>query len=65
MLIVGGADLVDFLREMGAAFPPGAQPDVERVLTIHSKYNIQTIYGEEGSRPEPQKGVVLQPVPVT
>ncbi|HEY7909341.1 MAG TPA: cupin domain-containing protein, partial [Thermomicrobiales bacterium] len=26
MLIVVSADSVDFLREMGAAFPPGAQP---------------------------------------
>lgn len=55
MLIVGAADSLDFLREMGAAFPPGAQPDMEKVLTIHAKYGIETFHGEEGSRPEPPK----------
>ncbi|HEY7910138.1 MAG TPA: cupin domain-containing protein [Thermomicrobiales bacterium] len=55
MLIVVSADSVDFLREMGAAFPPGAQPDMEKVLDIHARYNIETIHGEEGSRPEPAK----------
>lgn len=55
MLIIGAAESVDFLRELGAAFPPGAQPDMETMLTIHEKYRIQTFHGEEGSRPEPPK----------
>jgi quercetin dioxygenase-like cupin family protein len=55
LLIVVSADSVDFLREMGAAFPPGAQPDMEKVLTIHAQYDIETFHGEEGSRPEPPK----------
>ncbi len=56
MLIVVSADSVDFLREMGAAFPPGAEPDMEKVLDINARYHIETIHGEEGSRPEPPKG---------
>jgi quercetin dioxygenase-like cupin family protein len=55
MLIIGAADSVDFLRELGAAFPPGAEPDMEKMLAIHAKYNIETFHGEEGSRPEPPK----------
>lgn len=55
MLIVVSADTVDFLRELGAAFPSGAQPDMEKMLTIGAKYDIETFYGEEGSRPEPPK----------
>ena len=53
MLIIGAADTVDFLRELGAAFPPGAQPNMEKMLAIHEKYRVQTFHGEEGSRPEP------------
>jgi quercetin dioxygenase-like cupin family protein len=53
MLIVVSADSVDFLREMGDAFPPGAEPDMEKVLSINAKYNIKTFHGGEGSRPEP------------
>lgn len=55
MLIVGAADTVDFLRELGAAFPPGAEPDMEKMLSIHAKYNVETFHGEAGSRPEPHK----------
>lgn len=53
LLTIGAADTVDFLRELGAAFPPGAQPDMEKVLDIHARYAIETFHGEEGSRPEP------------
>ncbi|MGI8688973.1 MAG: cupin domain-containing protein [Thermomicrobiales bacterium] len=53
MLVVGAADSVDFLRELGAAFPPGAAPDMEKMLDIHARYHVETIHGEEGSRPEP------------
>jgi len=55
MLIVVSADSVDLLRELGAAFPPGAQPDMEKMLTINEKYDAATVHGEEGSRPEPPK----------
>jgi hypothetical protein len=55
MVSVGAADSVDFLRELGAAFPPGAQPDMEKMLAIHARYNIETFHGEEGSRSEPPK----------
>lgn len=55
MLIIGAADTVDFLRELGAAFPPGAKPDLERMLAIHEKYRVHTFHGEEGSRAEPAK----------
>jgi quercetin dioxygenase-like cupin family protein len=56
MLIVASADTVDFLRELGAAFPPGAAPSLETVLAIHEKYAIETFHGEAGSRPEPSEG---------
>ncbi|MGH2487164.1 MAG: cupin domain-containing protein, partial [Ktedonobacterales bacterium] len=56
MMIIGAPDSVDFLRELGAAFPPGAEPDMEKMLYIHAKYNIETFHGEEGSRPEPPLG---------
>ncbi|MGI8855427.1 MAG: cupin domain-containing protein [Thermomicrobiales bacterium] len=55
MLIIAAADSVDFLREVGAAFPPGAQPDMEKMLDINARYAIETFHGEEGSRPEPPK----------
>lgn len=53
MLMVVAAETVDFLRELGAAFPPGAQPDMEKMLAIDAKYGIETVYGEDGARPEP------------
>src|SRR5579884_942225 len=53
MLVVGAAESVDFLRELGAAFPPGARPDMEKMLAIHARYAIESFHGEEGSRPEP------------
>jgi len=56
LLIVVAPEAVDFLRELGAAFPPGAAPDMERMLAIHARYQVETIHGGEGSRPEPSKG---------
>jgi quercetin dioxygenase-like cupin family protein len=56
MLIVAAANTVDFLRELAAAFPPGAEPDMEKMLDIHERYAVETFHGEEGSRPEPPKG---------
>jgi quercetin dioxygenase-like cupin family protein/uncharacterized damage-inducible protein DinB len=53
MLIVISAESVAFLRELAASFPPGARPDMEKMLTLHAKYGVETIHGEEGSRPEP------------
>lgn len=55
LLIVGAPETVDFLREAGATFPPGAEPDMERMLELSAKYNVETIYGGEGARPEPAK----------
>jgi quercetin dioxygenase-like cupin family protein/uncharacterized damage-inducible protein DinB len=55
MVQILSPELVDFLRELGAAFPPGAEPDMERMLAINAKYGNELIYGGEGSRPEPAK----------
>ena len=55
MLIVVPPESVDFLRELGAAFPPGAAPDMEKMLDIHERYAVETFHGGEGSRPEPPK----------
>ncbi len=55
MLQVLSPELLDFLRELGAAFPPGAQPDMETMLALNAKYGTEVIYGGAGSRPEPAK----------
>jgi quercetin dioxygenase-like cupin family protein len=55
LLIVGDADVVEFLRELADAFPPGTQPDMEKTLEINTRYNIETFHGDAGSRPEPPK----------
>ena len=55
MLIVVAPEAVDFLRELGAAFPPGAEPDMERMLDIHARHRVETVHGGEGSRPEPPR----------
>jgi quercetin dioxygenase-like cupin family protein len=55
MLIVVPPESVDFLRELGAAFPPGAAPDMEKMLDIHARYALETFHGAEGSRPEPPR----------
>lgn len=55
MLIVISAESVAFLRELAASFPPGAAPDMEKMLGIHLKYGVETIHGEAGSRPEPTR----------
>jgi quercetin dioxygenase-like cupin family protein len=55
LLCVFDPETVDFLRELGAAFPRGAQPDMETMLAISAKYHIESIYGGEGSRSEPPK----------
>lgn len=55
MLIVVPPESVDFLRELSAAFPPGSESDMEKMLDIHARYAVETFHGEEGSRPEPAK----------
>lgn len=56
MLIAVAPESIDFLRELGAAFPPGTAPDLEKMLDIHARYDVETFHGEAGSRPEPPKG---------
>ncbi|MHB8648302.1 MAG: DinB family protein, partial [Thermomicrobiales bacterium] len=55
LLFVVPPESVDFLRELGASFPPGAAPDMEKMLDINARYAVETFHGEEGSRPEPPK----------
>jgi quercetin dioxygenase-like cupin family protein len=56
MLFVVPVESVNYLRELAAAFPPGAQPDMEKMLALHAKHQVETFYGESGSRPEPATG---------
>ena len=53
LLSVIPASAVEMLREFAAAFPPGAPPDMEKMLAIQAKYGDEIYYGEAGSRPEP------------
>lgn len=55
MLMVVAAESVAFLRELAASFPPGAQPDLERMLAIHARHGVETFHGEAGSRAEPPR----------
>ncbi len=55
MLMVVSPEAVDFLRDLSAAFPPGSEPDMEKMLTIHARYQVETFHGEDGSRSEPSK----------
>lgn len=55
MLITVAPEMVDFLKELGASFPPGAEPDMEKMLDIHARYQIETFHSGEGSRPEPAR----------
>lgn len=55
MMVVVSAEAVDFLRELAAAFPPGSEPNLELMLDIHEKYEVETFHGEEGSRAEPAR----------
>ena len=55
LLIVVSAERLDYLRDLGRAFPPGSAPDMERMLELNTKYQVETFYGEEGSRAEPTK----------
>lgn len=55
LLAVVSAELLEYVRELGRAFPPGSAPDMEKMLALNAKYQVETFYGEEGSRPEPPK----------
>lgn len=55
LLIVFEPEALEFLREAGAAFPRGAEPDMETMLALTAKYHIESIYGGEGTRPEPPR----------
>ncbi|HEX7102285.1 MAG TPA: cupin domain-containing protein [Nitrolancea sp.] len=53
LLIVFEPDALDFLREASAAFSPGAEPDMETMLALTTKYQMETFYDGDGARPEP------------
>ena len=53
LLQVLSPELVDFLRQVGAAFPSGAHSDTEKMQAISAKHGTVMIYDAEGSRPEP------------
>ena len=55
MLMTLSPQLLDFLRDLAGAFPPGSAPDMEKMLEIHARHQVATFHGEEGSRAEPQK----------
>ncbi|HEX5415169.1 MAG TPA: cupin domain-containing protein [Chloroflexota bacterium] len=55
LLCVFAPETADFLRELGAAFPRGAESSMETMLTLSAKSHIESFYGDEGSRPEPPK----------
>jgi len=55
VLVVVEPAMLGFLREMSTAFPPGAEPDMERVLALSARYGVETFYGGEGARPEPPR----------
>jgi quercetin dioxygenase-like cupin family protein len=53
MLTIVAPEMIAFLKELAASFPPGAAPDMECMLDIHARYQIETYHGGEGSRSEP------------
>jgi uncharacterized damage-inducible protein DinB len=53
MIIV--PELLDYLRDLADAFPPGSAPDMEKMLTLDERHQVTTYHGEAGSRPEPPK----------
>jgi quercetin dioxygenase-like cupin family protein len=55
LLIVFEPAALNFLREAGTAFTPGAEPDMETMLALTTKYQMKTFYGGEGTRPEPPR----------
>jgi quercetin dioxygenase-like cupin family protein len=55
LLIVFEPAALDFLREAGTAFTPGAEPDMETMLALTTKYRLETFYDGAGARPEPPR----------
>lgn len=55
LLIVLEPEALDFLREASAAFAPGAKPDMETMLALTTKYQMETFYDGDGARPEPPR----------
>ena len=55
LLIVVEPSVLDFLREVGTAFPPGSPPDMERMLDLSAKHQIDVFYDGDGARPEPPR----------
>jgi quercetin dioxygenase-like cupin family protein len=55
LLIVLEPVALDFLREAGATFAPGAEPDMEAMLALSTKYQMETFYDGDGARPEPPR----------
>ena len=55
LLAVFEPSVLDFLREVGATFPQGSQPDMEKMLDLSAKHQIDVFYDGEGIRPEPPR----------
>jgi quercetin dioxygenase-like cupin family protein len=55
LLIVIEPQALDFLREAGVTFAPGAEPDMEAMLALTTKYQMETFYDGDGARPEPPR----------
>ncbi|HVX30606.1 MAG TPA: cupin domain-containing protein [Nitrolancea sp.] len=55
LLIVLEPEALDFLREAGAIFSPGAEPEMETMLALTTRYQMETFYDGEGARPEPTR----------
>jgi len=55
LLIVLEPVALDFLREAGAAFAPGTEPDMETMLALTTKYQMESFYDGDGARPEPPR----------
>jgi quercetin dioxygenase-like cupin family protein len=55
LLIVVEPQALDFLRKSGTAFPPGAEPNMETMLALTAKYQMETFYDGDGARPEPPR----------
>lgn len=54
VMVIYGA-LLDYLRELAGSFPPGSEPELEKMLALSEKYQVETFYDGAGSRPEPAR----------
>lgn len=55
LLAVVAPETIPFLREFAAAFPPGSEPNLERIMEIHLRHGIEVFHDGNGARPEPVK----------